>query len=91
MSGSTGAGGSSARTSTSLDGHQHRSTEVRQNGASDLKVRKAAEEAAAYKQRFHPLERQLEDVKGEQRRQRWMLGVNLILLLGVFWRVFTKT
>ena len=64
---------------------------LREAGASDLKAREAAEEAAVYGQRFHPLERQLEDVKGEQRRQRWMLGVNLILLLGVFWRVLTKT
>jgi hypothetical protein len=38
--------------------------------ASDLKVRKAAEEAAAYGQRFHPLERQLEDVTGKRRLQR---------------------
>ena len=44
-----------------------------------------------YGQRFHPLERQLEDVTGKERVQRWMLGVNLILLLGVFWRVLTKT
>jgi hypothetical protein len=28
-------------------------------------------------------------VKGEQRLQRWMLSVALVLLLGVFWRVFT--
>lgn len=55
------------------------------------KLYDALREAAAYEQRFHPLERQLEEVKGEQRVQRWMLGVNLILLLGVFWHVFTKT
>ena len=41
--------------------------------------------------RFATLERQLEEVKGEQRLQRWMLSINLLLLLGVFWRVFTKT
>jgi hypothetical protein len=38
--------------------------------ASDVKAREAAEEAAAYEQRFHPLERQLEDVTGKQRLQR---------------------
>lgn len=58
-------------------------------GASDLKAREAAEEAAAYEQRFATIERQLEEVKGEQRLQRWMLSVALVLLLGVFWRVFT--
>jgi len=58
-------------------------------GASDLKAREAAEEAAAYEQRFATIERQFEEVKGEQRLQRWMLSVALVLLLGVFWRVFT--
>lgn len=58
-------------------------------GASDLKAREAAEEAAAYEQRFATIEPQLEEVKGGQRLQRWMLSVALVLLLGVFWRVFT--
>jgi hypothetical protein len=58
-------------------------------GASDVKAREAAEEAAAYEQRFATIERQLEEVKGEQRLQRWMLTFALVVLLGVFWRVFT--
>lgn len=58
-------------------------------GASQDKAREAAEEAASYENRFDALERQFEEVKGEQRLHRWMLGVNLVLLLGVFWRVFT--
>jgi hypothetical protein len=36
MSCSTGAGGSNARKSTSFDGHQHRRTEVWQNGNTDI-------------------------------------------------------
>jgi hypothetical protein len=64
---------------------------LREAGVSNLKAREAAEEAAAYGQRFYPLERQLEDVKGEQRLQRWMLSVAFVLLLGVFCRVFTQT
>lgn len=39
-------------------------------GASDTKAREATEEAAAYEQRFATLERQLEEVKSEQRLQR---------------------
>jgi len=58
-------------------------------GASDTKAREAAEEAAAYEQRFTGIERQLEEVKGEQRVQRWMLSFALVVMLAVFWRVFT--
>jgi hypothetical protein len=52
-------------------------------GASDAKAREAAEELAAYENRFQRIETDLSVLK-------WMVGFNLIVTLGVLWRVFTK-
>jgi hypothetical protein len=52
-------------------------------GASDVKAREAAEELAAYENRFQRIETDLSVLK-------WMACFNLIVTLGVLWRVFTK-
>ena len=59
-------------------------------GASDVKAREAAEEAAAFENRFDLIERHLERIDGRLSLMQWVLGFVLVVLLGVFWRVFTK-
>ncbi|HSX79902.1 MAG TPA: integrase [Candidatus Saccharimonadia bacterium] len=49
-------------------------------GASEEKARKAAEAVAAYDNRFAALERKLDVLT-------WMVSFNLILSLGVLWRL----
>ena len=51
-------------------------------GASEGKAREAAEEAAAYEARFQRVENDLSVLK-------WMVGTNIILTLGILWRVMT--
>jgi hypothetical protein len=51
-------------------------------GASEGKAREAAEEAAAYETRFQRVENDLSVLK-------WMVGTNIILTLGILWRVMT--
>ena len=63
---------------------------LREAGASNLKAREAAEEAAAFENRFDLIERHLERLGGRLSLLQGMLGVNIVVLLGVFWRVFTK-
>lgn len=67
-------------------------------GASEEKARKAAEAVAAYDQRFATLEMRLitldgkvetfrAELKGEIAWVKWMLGTNLVLTLGVLWKL----
>jgi hypothetical protein len=67
-------------------------------GASEEKARKAAEAIAAYDQRFVSLETRLitldgkvetfrAELKGEMPWIKWMLGTNLVLTLGVLWKL----
>ena len=49
-------------------------------GASEEKARKAAEAVAAYDTRFATLERKLDVLT-------WMVGFNLMVSLGVLWRL----
>lgn len=67
-------------------------------GASEEKARKAAEAVAAYDQRFGTLETRLAgldgkletlraDLKGEMAWVKWMLGTNIVVTLGVLWRL----
>ena len=51
-------------------------------GASEARAREAAEEAAAYENRFQRLETKLAVVQ-------WMVGFNLAATLGILWRLFT--
>jgi hypothetical protein len=60
-------------------------------GASDVKAREAAEEVAAFENRFDLIERHLEGIDGRLSLMQWMLGFVLVVLLGVFWRVFSQT
>ena len=64
---------------------------LREAGASNMKVREAAEEAAAFENRFDLIERHLERLDGRMSLVQWMLGVNLVVLLVVFCRVFSQT
>jgi len=58
-------------------------------GASEGKAREAAEEAAAYEQRFATLDTRLERVAGRLALVQWMVGTNILLTLGILWRVMT--
>ena len=60
-------------------------------GASEAKARKAAETVAAYDNRFTILEGKIDtlraEVKGEMAWTRWLMGTNIVLTLGVLWRL----
>ncbi len=56
-------------------------------GASEEKARKAAEAVAAYDQRFAVLETRIVELAGRVGLVQWMLGTNIILTLGVLWKV----
>lgn len=55
---------------------------LKEAGASEEKARKAAEAVAAYDQRFSKIENDLAVLK-------WMVGTNVVVTLGVLWKVFT--
>jgi hypothetical protein len=60
-------------------------------GASEAKARKAAEAVAANEQRFAVLEGKIDtlraELKGEMAWVKWMVGTNIVLTLGVLWRL----
>ena len=56
-------------------------------GADEQKARKAAEAVAAYDQRFATLETRIVELAGRVGLVQWMLGTNIILTLGVLWKV----
>jgi hypothetical protein len=56
-------------------------------GASDDKARKAAEAVAAYDQRFAGIETRLVELGGRVALIQWMLGTNIVLTLGVLWKL----
>ena len=56
-------------------------------GASEEKARKAAEAVAAYDQRFAALETRLVQLDGRVALVQWMVGTNLVLTLGVLWKL----
>jgi hypothetical protein len=60
-------------------------------GATEEHARKAAEAVAAHEQRFAILEGKIDtlraEVKGEMAWTRWLLGTNIVLTLGVLWRL----
>lgn len=55
---------------------------LKEAGASEEKARKAAEAVAAFDQRFSKIENDLAVLK-------WMGGTNVVVTLGVLWKVFT--
>ena len=57
-------------------------------GAQEEKARKAAEEGAAYEQRFAALDVRLATMAGELAWLKWMVGTNIVLTIGILWRVF---
>ena len=60
-------------------------------GASEEHARKAAEAVAAHEQRFTALEGKIDtlraELKGDMAWVKWMLGTNLVVTLGVLWRL----
>jgi hypothetical protein len=52
------------------------------------KANAAAEELAAFESRFSSVDRSLERIAGQVDKMTWMLGVVLVLLLALLWRVF---
>lgn len=55
---------------------------LKEAGASEEKARKAAEAVAAFETRFNKIENDLAVLK-------WMVGTNVVVTLGVLWKVFT--
>lgn len=64
-------------------------TALLEAGASEDSARAAAEEAAAYEQRFAALDTRMERFEGRLSLVQWMLGTNLVMTLGILWRVLT--
>ncbi len=64
---------------------------LKEAGVSEEKARKAAEAVANYDTRFATLDGKVEtlraELKGEMAWVKWMLGTNIILTLGVLWRL----
>ncbi len=56
-------------------------------GASEEKARKAAEAVAAYDQRFATLEMRMVELGGRVALVQWMVGTNIVLTLGVLWKL----
>ena len=56
-------------------------------GVSEEKARKAAEAVAAYDQRFASLETRMVELAGSVALLKWMVGTNLVLTLGVLWKL----
>jgi antibiotic biosynthesis monooxygenase (ABM) superfamily enzyme len=56
-------------------------------GASADKADKAAEELAGYEDRFTGVEQKLTALEGKVNLLTWMVGFNLILSLGMLWRL----
>jgi MoxR-like ATPase len=72
---------------------------LREAGASDEKAAKAAEAVALYEPRLADirndiaelrtdLQREIAELRAEIKLQRWMLGVNTALVLGVLVKLF---
>jgi hypothetical protein len=57
-------------------------------GASEDAARAAAEEAAAYEQRFAALDTRMERFEGRLSLVQWMVGFNLALSVAILWKVF---
>jgi hypothetical protein len=55
---------------------------LKEAGASEDKARKAAEAVAQYDSRLAAIERKLDVLT-------YMVGVNIVVTLGLFWKVFT--
>jgi hypothetical protein len=56
-------------------------------GATPGKADKAAEELAGYEGRLGGMDTRLERLAGDVRLLTWMVGFNLILTVGVLWRL----
>jgi hypothetical protein len=56
-------------------------------GASEEKARKAAEAVAAYDQRFAVLETRMVELGGRVALVQWMVGTNIVLTLGILWKL----
>ena len=59
-------------------------------GASEEKARKAAEAVAAYENRFAALDVRMLALEGKVTLLTWMVSFNLIVSLGVLWRLLAK-
>ena len=59
-------------------------------GASEEKARKAAEAVAAYDNRFAALDVRMLALEGKVTLLTWMVSFNLIVSLGVLWRLLAK-
>ena len=64
---------------------------LKEAGVSEEKARKAAEAVASYDTRFATLDGKVEtlraELKGEMAWVKWMLGTEIVLTLGVLWRL----
>lgn len=56
-------------------------------GAAQDKANKAAEELAGYENRLAGIDLRLEQLTGRVTLLTWMIGTNLVITLGVLWRL----
>ena len=65
----------------------------REAGASEEKARKAAEAVAAFDNRFHTLERDMDKrfsvLERDMAVLKWMIGFNLAMTVAILWKVFS--
>jgi hypothetical protein len=57
-------------------------------GATPAKARAAAEALAGYESRFSKIEQQITELRGRVDLLTWMVGFNLVLTVGVLFKVF---
>lgn len=62
---------------------------LKEAGASEEKARLAAEAVAQYDERFNRLEVRLEKFEGRMNLLQWMIGTNIVLTLGVLWKLLS--
>lgn len=62
---------------------------LKEVGASDEKARSAAEAVAEYQDRFTRFEVRQEKLEGRMNLLQWMVGTNVILTIGILWKLFT--
>ena len=62
---------------------------LREAGASEEKAQAAAQAIANYDNRFNRLDVNVENIKGEQRLLKWMIGFNLAFTMAILWKIFT--
>ena len=62
---------------------------LREAGASEEKARLAAEAVAQYDEPFNRLDVRGEKLAGRMNLLQWMVGTNILLTIGVLWKLLS--